>query len=81
MKSSFGALLLASTLGLGASAVSAAPAGIDIRSAAPQAEIEQVQSERTCRRLRRACMFKDERGERGEGNCRRYRRVCAPYWR
>ena len=32
--------------------------------------------ERYCRRLRRACEFKDERGERGEGNCRRYRREC-----
>jgi hypothetical protein len=81
MKTAFGSLLLASTLAFGVSAASAAPAGVDIRSAAPATAVEQVQSERTCRRLRRACMFKDERGERGEGNCRRYRRVCAPYWR
>ena len=32
--------------------------------------------DRYCRRLRRACEFKEERGERGEGNCRRYRREC-----
>ena len=81
MKIAFCSLLLASTLALGVSAAGAAPAGVDIRSVAPATAVEQVQSERTCRRLRRACMFKDERGERGEGNCRRYRRVCAPYWR
>ena len=38
--------------------------------------VEHAQSSSYCRRLRRACQFKDERGERGEGNCRRYRRVC-----
>lgn len=30
----------------------------------------------TCERLRRACIYKEERGEEGMGNCRRYRRVC-----
>jgi hypothetical protein len=34
---------------------------------------------RYCARLRRACMFKEERGEIGEGNCRRYRRECGRY--
>lgn len=29
-----------------------------------------------CERLRRACLFKEERGEVGEGNCRRYREEC-----
>jgi hypothetical protein len=29
-----------------------------------------------CERLRRACEYKDVRGEQGEGNCRRYREVC-----
>ena len=33
--------------------------------------------DRYCRRLRRACEYKDERGETGEGNCRRYRRECG----
>ena len=32
---------------------------------------------RTCARLRRACEYKGERGQRGEGNCRRYRAVCG----
>ena len=34
-------------------------------------------AELICRRLQRACQFKDERGEVGEGNCRRYRRECG----
>jgi len=42
-----------------------------------QSLVEHVQSSSYCRRLRRACKFKDERGERGEGNCRRYRRICG----
>ena len=41
-----------------------------------QSLVEHAQSSSYCRRLRRACQYKDERGERGEGNCRRYRRVC-----
>ena len=31
---------------------------------------------RYCERLRRACAYKEERGEVGEGNCRRYRNEC-----
>ena len=34
---------------------------------------------RHCARLRRACIFKEERGQVGEGNCRRYRRQCGGY--
>ena len=30
-----------------------------------------------CERLRRACVYKHERGEAGEGNCRRYRSECG----
>ena len=30
-----------------------------------------------CERLRRACTYKEERGEIGEGNCRRYRAECS----
>lgn len=29
-----------------------------------------------CRELRRACLNKEELGERGMGNCRRYREIC-----
>jgi hypothetical protein len=44
-------------------------------------EFTQYRDEsRYCRRLRRACEFKDVRGETGEGNCRRYRRECGR-WR
>jgi hypothetical protein len=39
--------------------------------------VEHVQSGRYCARLRRACEFKNERGEAGEGNCRRYRSECG----
>jgi len=49
----------------------------------PQARlVEQTQGYGYCRRLRRACEFKHERGEVGEGNCARYRRQCGDYrWR
>lgn len=30
-----------------------------------------------CERLRQACVYKEERGEVGEGNCRRYRNECG----
>ncbi len=29
-----------------------------------------------CRALRRACLYKGELGETGQGNCERYRRLC-----
>ena len=32
---------------------------------------------RYCERLRRACEYKDDRGEAGQGNCRRYREECG----
>jgi hypothetical protein len=48
-------------------------------SVATQSVVEPVQDSRYCRRLRRACEFKEERGEAGEGNCRRYRRECGRY--
>jgi hypothetical protein len=46
--------------------------GMSVISSAANAQYD----DRYCRRLRRACEYKDERGERGEGNCRRYRREC-----
>jgi hypothetical protein len=63
---------------LGLSALSAAPTTGSVRDATVQpGVVELVQDSRYCRRLRRACEFKDERGEAGEGNCRRYRRECG----
>jgi hypothetical protein len=35
------------------------------------------QRQRYCERLRRACLYKSERGEWGQGNCRRYRSECS----
>ena len=30
-----------------------------------------------CQALRRACVYKEERGQEGRGNCRRYRAECG----
>ena len=40
---------------------------------------ERVQYGGYCESLRRACIYKDQLGETGEGNCRRYRRECGGY--
>jgi hypothetical protein len=78
MQTIFGAIMLATGLGL-ASVASAAtmPLRVDVRSS--QTLVEQVQYWRGgyCERLRRACLYKEERGEVGEGNCRRYRAECS----
>jgi hypothetical protein len=44
--------------------------------AGQESAVEQVQYS-YCERLRRACIYKEERGEVGEGNCRRYRYECG----
>jgi hypothetical protein len=65
---------------VGLSAPSAAPLTGSLPGVtAEHGVIELVQDSRYCRRLRRACEFKEERGEVGEGNCRRYRRECRSY--
>jgi hypothetical protein len=71
------------TIGVGFAALpsAAGPLGNAPRTAAPEARlVEQVQMSSYCRRLRRACTYKYERGEVGEGNCRRYRRECGGRW-
>ena len=30
-----------------------------------------------CREMRKACLNKEELGERGQGNCQQYRRMCG----
>ncbi len=30
-----------------------------------------------CVELRKACLYKEELGEEGQGNCQRYRRLCG----
>ncbi len=81
MRAIIGAMILAAGLGLASvtSAV-AAPVGVDVRGAGfREGVLEQVQYGRGgyCERLRRACVYKEERGEVGEGNCRRYRQECS----
>jgi hypothetical protein len=75
-------LLVVAGAGIAGLPASAAPLGT---SPQPQASVvEQTQGYGFCRRLRRACEFKYERGEAGEGNCARYRRECGGYgsrWR
>ena len=70
----------AAGLGLFATTASAAPYSSKTFTA-PENLVEQAQSGRYCARLRRACEFKNERGEAGEGNCRRYRQECGRGYR
>jgi len=76
-----GALIAAIILAAGSGLVSAgaAPVGVDVRAGVSEGVVEQVQywGGGYCARLRRACIYKYERGEVGEGNCRRYRRECG----
>ena len=76
MQAIIGAMILAAGLGLASvSNAVAAPVGVDVRGAG---FVEQVQyGGGYCERLRRACIYKEQRGEVGEGNCRRYRQECG----
>jgi hypothetical protein len=81
MQGMIGAMIF--TIGLGfvgvANAV-AAPVAADARGAGLSERLfMDVQYGRGsyCERLRRACVYKEERGEVGEGNCGRYRRECS----
>ena len=77
MKNLLTTLTLAAGLGLALLPASASPfsnGGLE----KPSTTLEQVQyGGGRCERLRRACQFKEERGESGEGNCRRYRDECG----
>lgn len=70
-------------IGLGLASVSnalAAPVGVAARNAGLwERLVQQAQYSRGgyCERLRRACVYKEERRELGEGNCRRYRAECS----
>jgi hypothetical protein len=57
-----------------ASMAGLAPSG-GATPAAPSVQPIQYGSE-TCAQLRRACLYKRELGERGQGNCNRYRAEC-----
>ncbi len=59
-------------------AASAAPASNQpIDGATVETAMQLAQYGGHCERLRRACEYKNERGEAGEGNCRRYREECG----
>src|SRR5262245_7530466 len=64
-------------IGFGAMAVSAASAAPILAGAERLAEPAQYWGSSRCERLRRACVYKEYRGEVGEGNCRRYRAECG----
>jgi hypothetical protein len=77
MRSIIFTALLAACSGTLAYTASAAPSTLTRGVVGDHSIVEQAQDRRYCRRLRRACEFKYERGEQGEGNCRRYRRECG----
>jgi hypothetical protein len=70
-----GAAMMLMTMGTGfAAQVSTSPLS---NGAAFESGVLHVQYGGHCERLRRACEYKNERGEAGEGNCRRYREECG----
>jgi hypothetical protein len=82
MRATMRTILLLAGIGLfgiagGASAGLAAPGGNLRQDTAGLESLVQPAQYVSCERLRRACVYKDERGERGEGNCRRYREECG----
>ena len=81
MRAIIGAMILAASLGLASVPSSvAAPVSVDVRGTSfPEGVVVQAQYGRGgyCERLRRACIYKEERDEVGEGNCRRYRAECG----
>jgi hypothetical protein len=60
-----------------ASAGPAAPGGNLVHDKAGLETLVQPAQYGRCERLRRACVYKEYRGEAGEGNCRRYREECG----
>jgi hypothetical protein len=68
--------------GIGLTSLPASSAPITSESLNPQLGlVEQAQMSSYCRRLRRACAYKEERDQVGEGNCRRYRTECLRGYR
>ena len=81
MRTMISAVILAAGVWLaGVPSVVAAPIDSGVLGAGVLEDlVEQVQywGGGRCARLRRACVYKEERGEVGEGNCRRYRAECG----
>ena len=66
----------------GLTAASAAPAnagGLGSTATVADGTLHKVVSAEYCAGLKRACAYKEERGESGEGNCRRYRNECGRF--
>ena len=75
-------IILAMLMVAGAGIAALPASGAPLSNTAPQLEpslVQQTQGWGYCRRLRRACEFKYQRGEAGEGNCARYRRECGGF--
>src|SRR5262245_19719865 len=65
-------------IGLPAMAAPVAAGTLPVLTQAP-AQLVQFSRSGHCARLRRACEYKEERGQVGEGNCRRYRNECGGF--
>ena len=85
MRTIIGAVILAAGLGLaGVPGAVATPARAVVGEVGVlENVVQRVQYWRGgyCERLRRACIYKEERGEWGQGNCRRYRDECGGRYR
>jgi hypothetical protein len=79
MRSTVLGTMIALSMAIGGfSAASAAPAvGSGLGTPAIGAGMLLKAEYGYCERLRRACVYKDERGEWGQGNCRRYHADCG----
>ena len=79
MRTVLNSIILAGAIGVTGipSAVASIGSGVpSVHAFESVLEKAQYRRGRYCERLRRACVYKEERGEVGEGNCRRYRREC-----
>lgn len=73
-----GILMASALVFVGISTASAGPVTGNLsKPDSPTSLQQQVQYGGYCESLRRACLYKRELGEGGEGNCRRYRRECG----
>jgi hypothetical protein len=70
------AAMVLAALGSGANALAAPVTGGRLAREPAKIEIQYWRGGH-CERLRRACLYKEQRGEAGEGNCRRYRAECS----
>lgn len=77
MRTIIGAVILTAGLGLASMPGAVAMPAAGARVLDNIVERVQYWGGGHCERLRRACTYKEERGEWGQGNCRRYREECS----